>query len=568
MDQEPEAALAAAGAMLADGQTGKAMELLLAARARHPAHAGVARQWADGLQVSGRLAEAVLAYAQALQIDATSADSWYGMGCAYLAQQAYGDAAIALNRACELAPQSGAAHYNLAASLFQLGRVEAAVASFRRAARFDSLLAHSAHANIACIVPGSTDADNAAVLEARRLWADEEARRLNPDAPAHASGSRGLRTRAPPYSAAPPGRKWRIGYLSAFFGHPNWMKAVFSLINRHDRATFEIHLLSDGEPPSARSGYRDHEADVIHDIRGADNDRVAAYVGERGLDVLVDLNGYSLQSRLPLLMRRPAPHIVGWFNMFATTAIDAFDWIVGDDAVIPSREEVHYTEKIHRLPGTYNAFEVLYPVPDIVPPPCTAPGRALTFGCLGSHYKLTDAVIASWGRILTGAPRAALFVKNAALEDGSTQADLLGRLSAAGIDPTRVTLQGRSDHFEFIDAYRHVDIALDTFPYNGGTTTMEALWQGVPVLSFDGDRWASRTSKSLLLAAGLAEWLLADRESFELRAARVANDPSTPAMLAALRVDLRTRVANSAACDTGRACQAMEAFYAGIAGGT
>ncbi len=104
-------------------------------------------------------------------------------------------------------------------------------------------------------------------------------------------------------------------------------------------------------------------------------------------------------------------------------------------------------------------------------------------------------------------------------------------------------------------------MALDTFPYNGGTTTTEALWQGVPVLSFDGDRWASRTSKSLLLAAGLTDWLRPDRASYLEHAVRLANDPATPAMLAQLRADMRERLRASAVCDTQGLCAALEAFY-------
>ncbi len=110
--------------------------------------------------------------------------------------------------------------------------------------------------------------------------------------------------------------------MSAFFGNRNWMKPVFALINRHDRAAFEIHMFSDGGPPAAENGYRDHDADVVHDLRGADNERAAAHIAQWDIDVLVDLNGYSFPSRLPALMHRPAKRIVGWFNMIATSGVE------------------------------------------------------------------------------------------------------------------------------------------------------------------------------------------------------------------------------------------------------
>jgi predicted O-linked N-acetylglucosamine transferase (SPINDLY family) len=361
-------------------------------------------------------------------------------------------------------------------------------------------------------------------------------------------------------------RKLRIGYLSAFLGDRNWIKPVMAMVNHHDRSRVEIHFFSDGKPPCAASGYRDHDHDYVHDFVSVENDRAAEIIQQIGIDVLVDLNGYSVSKRLPLLMRRPAPRILGWFNLFATTGIAAFDWLVGDDAVLPAAEEQFYTEQIHRLPGSYIAFEILYPVPEVTPPPCLAAG-SITFGCLGSHYKLTAGVLAAFGRILAAAPGAKLFIKNGALEDASTRADFLRRLQTAGIDAARVTLAGRSEHFAFLEAYAQVDIALDTFPYNGGTTTTEALWQGVPVLSFDGDRWVSRTSKSLLLAAGLDDWLMPDQAAYEARAIALANKPEAPAMLASLRAGMRAKLSASAVCDTAGLCRAMERFYAEISAG-
>jgi protein O-GlcNAc transferase len=549
LTETPETLLAEAGALLADGQAPEAVRLLQAARLRQPGDAPIARLLADALQLSGRLADAVRAYAAALRLDGNSADGWYGSGCAQLELKSWGAAAAAFAQALALEPSFGAAQYNLAKASFQLGRVETAIALFEQAARSDPGLAAQVRTSIACIIPGSVRADHAAVLRARRRWAEAEARGLPKP-----------RFR-PAVSSA--GRKLRLGYLSGFFGDRNWMKPVFALINRHDREAFEIHLFSDGALPAAASGYQDHDADTVHDLHGVPNEAAAGIIADLGLDVLVDLNGYSVQPRLPLLMRRPAPTIIGWFNSFAATGIAAYDWLVGDAAVIRPGEERHYGERIHRVADTYLPFEILYPVPEIAPPPCLATGT-ITFGCLGSHYKLTDAVLAAWARILRAAPDARLFVKNGALDDASTRDDLLGRLAALGIDPARVTLEGRSEHFDFLDAYRHVDVALDTFPYNGGTTTTEALWQGVPVLAFDGDRWAARTSKSLLLAAGLRDWVTAGLDAYVDRAVALATNPTTPALLAELRAGMRARLAASPACDADGFCREMETFYRGL----
>jgi predicted O-linked N-acetylglucosamine transferase (SPINDLY family) len=158
-----------------------------------------------------------------------------------------------------------------------------------------------------------------------------------------------------------------------------------------------------------------------------------------------------------------------------------------------------------------------------------------------------------------------LLLGNTTLSDASTRSALCDRLARHGIDPHRVTLCGGAEHYDFLRLYDQIDIALDTFPYNGGTTTSEALWQGVPVLTFGGDRWAGRTSRSLLMAAGLSDWVEEDLAAYIRRAVALAIDSTTPQRLAVLRADMRDRLRASALCDTAGLCLAMEAFYETIA---
>jgi protein O-GlcNAc transferase len=267
MPQAPDTILAETAALLDTGAAAEAVPALQRARLQHPDHADIALRLADALQLSGKLAEAVRAYGAALRLAPDSAAGWYGAGCARLELKSYGAAAAAFGRAVELAPGFGSARYNLAKAVFQLGRVETAIELFERAAALDPALKHRAHASIACIIPGSGDAGLAAVLKARRRWAEAEARGL----------PKPRRFATTPLA----GRKLRLGYFSAFFGDRNWMKPVFALINRHDRAAFEIHLFSDGEPPTEAAGYRDHEADIVHDLRGVPNEAAAGIIAGR-----------------------------------------------------------------------------------------------------------------------------------------------------------------------------------------------------------------------------------------------------------------------------------------------
>lgn len=508
---------------------------------------------ADRAHVAGRLEEAVALYREALTANSDSADGWYGLGAAAQSLGATGDAVAAFERSIACGATAAPVHLALGRARFALGEVEAAIDQYTRIENAPDP-AHSVMAlmNKAVAIPGDPRADNAAVLRARRHWAHAEAATIN-------AGPSVLRRRRSP------GERLKVGYVSSFFGAANWMKPVYGVINRHDRAAFELHMFCDGGLPSAEVGYRDHDADVVHRIRNASTVELADYIRRIGVDVLVDLNGYSVPDRLGLYLRRPAPAVIGWFNMFATSGMPGYGHIIGDEQVIARREERHYSERVWRVPGSYLAFEVAYAVPDVSPPPCPSKGH-ITFGCLGSQYKITDGVIGAWAAILKRVPSSRLYLRNGELSDESSRAAVLQRFAKAGIESGRIDMAGRAAHFDFLASYAHVDIALDTFPYNGGTTTTEALWQGVPVLSFDGDRWASRTSKSLLVAAGLGEWCLADEAGYVERAVALANDAGTPAILSEMRTRMRARLAASPVCDCASLCRALEDIYRQVAG--
>ena len=182
-------------------------------------------------------------------------------------------------------------------------------------------------------------------------------------------------------------------------------------INAHDRDRFEVHLIATGDLPSAEAGYRDHPDDRIWDIGDISNAELAGHIAEARLDMLVDLNGYSDLARMPVLLHRAAPVQLAWANMYATTGFATVDCVVGDRWTIPPDEERFCVERVRRVPRTYLAFDVFYPVPDVAPPPWRRTGH-VTFGSLMSAYKITDQVIASWSRILRGVPGSRLLVRN------------------------------------------------------------------------------------------------------------------------------------------------------------
>ena len=509
-----------------------------------PDDAGVLAELGDVLQTLRRRPEAVEAYRGALGRDAGLLRAYYGLGCAQAGLEQFADAAVCFRRVLSVAPDHAASHHNLAGALFKLGQVDEAMRHFHVAAAADPT--GPALTAIAVGIPGAPQADNRSILEARQRWAETFA-------PAAAETRTFRRDGAA-------GRRLRVGYVSAFFQDRNWMKPVWGLINRHDRGRFDVHVFSDSPADEIPPGYRPDPADHYHDTTGLTNEQLAERIEQEQIDLLVDLNGYSATGRLGLFAPKPAPVVAGWFNLYATTALRSFDYLIGDAHAVGPEEERFYTERIVRVPGSYLSFEVTYPVPDVAPAPCLA-GGGFTFGCLASQYKLTPQVLAAWARILARCPGSRLLLKNAALGRPDNRSFVLNQLAELGVEDDRVQMDGPAEHYTFLTTYDQIDLALDTFPYNGGTTTTEAIWQGVGVLTFVGNRWAGRTSTSILRAAGLDEFVAPDLAGYVEAAVRLATDPAAPARLNELRSGMRSRLARSPACDMDAFARNMEALY-------
>jgi protein O-GlcNAc transferase len=538
--------LAALGQMMkAAGRKAEAAEHFQKALALRPDDTDVLCDYADLLQEEGKLAEAFALYQRAVEANPRLARAWYAGGCAANTRGEFIPAMVCFQKAVELEPEWLEARHNLARALYEMGQVSAALTHFRQCAGQRLEASAQSRAMIAVIIPGVPEADNQAVLEARTRWAADLRRQGGGAEPACGDAD---------------GRRLRIGYVSAFFHRENWMKPVWGLINQHDRNAFQVRLFSDAPASSIQHGYSAHAEDQFFDTTRLSNEELAGLVRQTDIDILIDLNGYSDIRRLPLFTLRPSPVAIGWFNMYATTGMSGFDYLIGDEHVIPTEEERFYSERILRVPGSYLTFDVNYPVPPVTEAPClTASGMA--FGSLTSQYKITNEVVAAWSRILRQCPDSSLLLKNKQLKLESARQFVRGLFAKHAIAPDRILLEGPEEHYEFLKAYQRIDIALDTFPYNGGTTTTEAIWQGVPVLGFHGDRWASRTSASILRAGGLEEFVARDLEEYVDLAVRWGSSTGGRVRLGELRRTMRARLSASAVCDTARFAREMEHIY-------
>lgn len=439
-------------------------------------------------------------------------------------------------------------HHNLGRALHEMGEASRAARHFETAAAscdaIDPWLA------LATLIPGCPGASGERILEVRRAFAA----RLDALAPVVSDPDS-----RPPDSGD---GRIRIGYLSGFFHRPNYMKPVWALIRNHDRSAFQVHLLSDGEEREM-PGFSPRPGDVVHWTVATGNRDLVELIRSSGIQILVDLNGYSFPARLPLFVQRPAPVTVAWFNMYATSGLGGIQYVVGDRQVVRPGEEDHFTERVLCLPVSYLTFEVAHDVPPVAPPPCLR-GGSLVFGSLASQYKIGPEVLDTWAEILRRLGNAHLLIANATLSSEGNRAYVRDRFAERGVGADRLVLLGPASYRRFLEYYGRIDVALDPFPYSGGTTTMEALWQGVPVLTIKGDRWASRTTRSLLHHGGLGGFVARNVAGLVDQAVALGRDPATPARLSCWRSSMRQRLGASSVCNGAALARHMERLYRAI----
>jgi predicted O-linked N-acetylglucosamine transferase (SPINDLY family) len=266
------------------------------------------------------------------------------------------------------------------------------------------------------------------------------------------------------------------------------------------------------------------------------------------IDILIDLSGHSGRTRLPVFAWKPAPVQVSWLGYFDTTGVEAIDYLIADPLTLPESEEIYFTETIWRLPDTRLCF---------TPPDTNVTIRSLpalaekqfTFGCFNNLNKMGESVVELWARVLIAVPNSRLFLKARQLYQPLARESVIEQFGRHGIEPSRLILEGPESRANYLAAYNRVDIALDPFPYTGGTTTTEALWMGVPVLTLSGEHFLSRQGLGLLANAGLTEWVASDPDDYVSRAVSHASNLER---LAGLRSQLREQVLASPIFDAAR----------------
>jgi protein O-GlcNAc transferase len=491
--------------------------------------------------------EAISSYRRALHLDPNHAYAYCNLGNLLAEKGRLFDALACFRRMLEIEPRNVIGHDNIGNVFRDLGQIDDAIASYQSALEIEPNLV-SANSNLLFLYNYMADRPAAALAKARQFGE---------------LAARGAR----PFTSWPnipePGRKLRVGLVSGEFrSHPvgYFIESVLAALNSDSPHRLELYAYSNNiyvDPVSARI-----KASCTRwlPVARLSDQELAQRIRDDGIDVLIDLAGHTSFNRLRMFAWKPAPVQVSWLGYFATTGVAAIDYFIADQWTLPQAEEVNFTEKIWRMPETRLCFTA--PDPDVAVAPLAALANGyVTFGCFNYLTKMNDAVVAVWARVLIGVPNSRLFLKSKQFKEPSVLQRVLERFDVHGVSANRLILEADSPRADYLAAYGRVDIALDPFPFPGGTTTVEALWMGVPVLTLAGSRFLARQGVGLLMNAGLADWVAVDADDYVARAMALASDLPR---LATLRAGLRQQVLASPIFDAPRFARHFEAALRGM----
>ena len=490
---------------------------------------------------AGRPSEALPHLERAVALRPESAPFHVSLAWALLQLGRVDESIAHCQRAVELDSNHAMAHHHLANALVELGDRGGAILSYRRAFKLDPA-DHNAHSNLILVALTDPGYDARALLSEGRRWARLHAEPMRPYQRPHTNDKN-------------PDRPLRVGYVSPDFRAHPMIQFLTPVLAHHDRSAFEIHLYSSVDQPDlATERYRHWAGTRFRDIRYLDDVAAAELVRKDRIDILVDLALHSAGGRLRLFACKPAPVQITWLGYAGTTGLDAIDYRLTDPYVDPPGTDLGvYSEASLHLPDTLWCYDALEPGLPVRPLPALTAGVVM-FGCQNSYRKVHPGVLSLWARVLRELPGSRLLL----YAEKSGEKNTLQLLAAAGVEPDRVEFGRRVSRREYLERYQRIDIGLDTFPFTGATTSLDAMWMGVPVVTLTGGTSLHRAGTCLAMNLGLPELVANSEDDFVAKAIALAGDLPR---LAQLRAELRPRLEASPLGDAPRFARQLEAAF-------
>ena len=572
----PEAHFNLARALASQGHYDDAVAGYRRAIALKPGYVDAHINLGAALQAVSRYDEAADSLNLALSLSPDSVEALNNLGIVLRELAQYDDAIDCLERALTINPQFAEAHNNLANALKDARRYDEAIAHYRQATALKTDYAEAWNnlgtalgllnqyeEAIACyrkalaikpdfpeahsyliftidFLPGSSVEDQQAE---RARWYSDHAARFVPAIRPH-------------INSRIPNRHLKIGYVSADFRRHSAALAIGPVIRHHDRNQFDVVLYSGVKREDEVTQDFKAQATLWRPVAGLSDEALCEQIRADGIDILIDLSGHTEGNRLLVFARKPAPvQMTGWGHALGT-GVRTIDYFLADPVSVPANVRSLFAETVIDLPAIIG-YEAPAYAPNVAALPSLS-GQALTFGSFNRISKLTPATLAAWSRLLQVVAGSRLLLKDSQLSDPGERRRITEVLGGYGIDPSRLLLLPGTSHAEHLAAYGQMDIALDPFPTNGGVTTTEALWMGVPVVALLGSSVSSRVSAGILSGLGLKDWIAASVEDYVAIAARQAADRDG---LSVLRQRMRSLMNASLVGNPGTYCRAVEAAY-------
>jgi predicted O-linked N-acetylglucosamine transferase (SPINDLY family) len=525
----------------------------------------------------GRVKEALESYERAIRLNPNFAMAWVGRGNVFHHSGDYDQALAAYDKAVALKPDLFEAWLGRGRALAQGNRPHEALAAFDRAlglkaasaeawlgrslALFDSNRVTEALTAIdksLAIRPDYSDAISHRIFvldflseagfeeqqQARKYWWQKIGSVVASQSRLHHSNSRD------------PDRRIKLGYVSGDFRRHSVGLSTKPVLQNHDRTQFEITCYSTSSVEDELTMDFRQTADRWRDVARSSDDAFCAQVQADQIDILIDLSGHTAGNRLTVFARKPTPVQVAAWGHATGSGLPTIDYLFSDPIVCPPAVRHLFAEKIFDLPCVMPPVDFSDRLPASTPP-VLSKGK-VTFGVFNRASKNSDGAVSLWARILHAVPRSQILMKHFAFDEASMRRRFSEIFAAHGIDAEQVAFLGTTSRRDHLAAFKEVDISLDPFPQNGGTSTVESLQVGVPVVAKLGNTIASRLAGAILTSVGMADWVADSEDEYLALAVKFA---SRPDQLSALRQDLPTRIAMSAVGNSAVYTKAIEAAY-------
>jgi protein O-GlcNAc transferase len=496
------------------------------------------------LQEKGQHEEALPFFWKALQLNPSLDEAYGRIGLALQEKEQFDDAINAYQKSLALNPSNVLAYYGLATIFKEKGQVNDAINAYSKSLQ---LLPSNTfvYFNFLFTINYSSQYTSQDIFSEHLKFAKLYAEPIS--------------SSVTPYTNKRiPIRRLKIGYVSPDFRKHAVSYFIEPILVAHKREHFEVFCYSNSLEHDEVTKRIQVYSDQWHNIVGMSDDEVAGLIRRDEIDILVDLAGYTANNRILLFARKPAPIQISWIGYLATTGLSTMDYKIVDNYTDPiGKTEQFHTEKLMRLPESFLCYLPDKDSPEVGPLPALSTGH-ITFGSFNNFAKVTSEVFGLWAKILMELPESRLLLKGKSFHDTATCHYAINMFTQRGIAAERITLQSWDQSPKHLEAYNLVDIGLDTFPFNGATTTCEAMWMGVPVITLAGTAYHSRVGVSLLSNVGLPELVAKTPDEYVELAVSLATDSDK---LSILRANLRDRMAHSPLTDAKRFTTNLEKYY-------